>query len=239
MALAEDLASTLPQRIVQRLKELEQELEALVSNVEGRLETRMPGPVALRFQHAAIGDVLTQRERAQSINFVTRYEALPAQYSIQLTQRDGKWHLANMSLLRYILNDYRPLIQNKRDAVHYRNIHNTWHTFLQRSDPKDGLTIRALDTKDRDVTPIYAKWLGERNQAITEILASLQCDYLYNGILQHSAERFAEQFLKDYISGEINYLLWKHVHAFDIVREMLRPYHALLSILTFPKLGPL
>ncbi len=125
MVSAEDLANALPQRIVQRLKELDQELDALVSNVEERLETRLPGPVAFRFEHAAIGDVLTPNERAQSVSFVTRYEALPEHYSIQLTQRDGHWHIANMPLLRYILNDYRPLIQNKRDAVHYRNVHNT------------------------------------------------------------------------------------------------------------------
>jgi hypothetical protein len=71
------------------------------------------------------------------------------------------------------------------------------------------------------------------------LLESLECDYLYNGILQHSDVRYAERFFKDFISGEINYLLWKHVHALDVIREMLEPYHRLVSTITFPKLGPL
>src|SRR5439155_514923 len=83
----------------------------------------------------------------------------------------------------------------------------------------------------------FSKWISERNRAITAVLRSLECDYLYNGILQHSDVRFAERFLKDYVSGELNYFLWKHMHAFDMLREMLEPYHRLLSILTFPKLG--
>ncbi len=239
MATVKQFEGKLPERIVRRLIELEEEVDAVAARVEAALETELPGPISFRFQHAAIGDVLTAEERAQSVSFVTRYETLPSHGTVELSEREGRWYIANMARLRYVLNDYRPLIQNKGDAVHYQKVHNTWYRFLQETEPTRGPSLRVLNTSDKDVTAVFSKWLSQRNRAINAILGSLDCDYLYNGILQHSDVRFAERFLNDFVSGEINYFLWKHAHAFDIVREMLRPYHMLLSILTFPKLGPL
>lgn len=239
MATVKQFEGKLPERIVRRLLDLEEEVDAVAAKVEAALTTTLPRPISFRFQHAAIGDVLTAEERAQSVSFVTRYENLPLHGTVELSEREGRWYIANMPLLRYVLNDYRPLTQNKRDADYYQNVHNTWYGFLQETDPSRGLSVRVLDTSDEDVTTIFSKWISERNRAITAVLRSLECDYLYNGILQHSDVRFAERFLKDYVSGELNYFLWKHMHAFDMLREMLEPYHRLLSILTFPKLGPL
>jgi hypothetical protein len=91
----------------------------------------------------------------------------------------------------------------------------------------------------KDVTEVYANWLGERNQAIRHLLAAFDYDYLYNGSLQHSDQKSSERLMQDYISGEINYLLWKHVRPLGTLKGLLRPYYMLMRSLTFPNLGPL
>jgi hypothetical protein len=63
--------------------------------------------------------------------------------------------------------------------------------------------------------------------------------YLYNGILQHSDPGFSTQYLEDYTSGALNYVLWKHAHVLGVIRRLLWPYFLLMNVLTFPKLGPL
>ena len=94
--------------------------------------------------------------------------------------------------------------------------------------------------KDKcDVTDIYSQWLGERNKAIRRILEGLDYGYLYNGFLQHSDPDISERFFQDYVSGELNYLLWKHVLPLDTLADLLQPYHQLVRCLTFPNLGAL
>ena len=47
------------------------------------------------------------------------------------------------------------------------------------------------------------------------------------------------QFLDDYTSGSLNYVLWKHAHALGLIRRMLEPSYLLANTLNFPKLGSL
>jgi len=76
-------------------------------------------------------------------------------------------------------------------------------------------------------------------RAITAVLNGLEFGYLYNGILQHSDASLSRRFLTDYASGELNYLLWKHVRVLGFIKSLLRPYHRMMSVLTLPTLGAL
>lgn len=229
----------LPERIQRRLGSLQQELDQIISRAEALLITKLPDPIAFTIENAAPRDVLTPEERAQSISFVTRFEHLPSDVTVQLVEREGSYYIDNMAYLRHALNEYRPLIQNEKDSVYYQKIHQVWYAMLTLNDASKGTTIRVRDRQAKDVTPIYTGWISERNKAITYVLQPLDYGYLYNGILQHSAAAYSERFVRDYTSGEINYILWKHVHVLRFIREMLRPYNLLISILTSPKLGPL
>jgi len=106
-------------------------------------------------------------------------------------------------------------------------------------DKSKGTVVRVLDVQQQDVTSVYVKWLGERNQAIRHLLAAFDYGYLYNGFLQHSDPKFSKRLMQDYTSGEINYLLWKHVRPLGELKRLLRPYYMLMRSLTFPNLGPL
>lgn len=239
MNLPPEIISKIPERVVNRLQTLEVEIQTLITKAMEQLVTKLPNPLSFEFTHSAPSDILTDKERAQSISFITRYEHLPSDSSVQLVEHSGTWHIGNFPFLRHALNDYRPIIQNKSDSVYYRNIHSVWYPMLLRANSADGMTIRSYDIQKNDITPTFAKWIGERLRAISIVLDSLDYDYLYNGILQHSDDRFAHRFLEDYISGEINYIFWKHMHVLNFIKEMLRPYYTLINQVSFPKMGAL
>ena len=59
---------------------------------------------------------------------------------------------------------------------------------------------------------------------------------LQKGVINN---KVSERLFNDYVSGELNYLPWKHVLPLEALVCLLRPYHQLMRCLTFPSLGPL
>jgi hypothetical protein len=108
-----------------------------------------------------------------------------------------------------------------------------------KTDKSKGTEVRVLDVEQSDVTGAFTKRLGERNQAIRHSIGSFDYDYLYNGFLQHSDPKFSKRLFQDYVSGEINYLLWKYVLPLGVLTGLLRQYYMLMRFLTFPSLGQL
>ena len=116
-------------------------------------------------------------------------------------------------------------------------MHNTWFKMLRQPDPSKGTVIRVRKRDGDDVTGIYATWLGERNRAVRHIITALDYGYLYNGFLQHSNPQLSKRLFDDYVSGELNWLLWKHVMPLGVI---FSPFGALLSAYArshFPQLG--
>lgn len=229
----------LPERIRTRLASLQQEINGIVSAARALLQTTLPNPISFQFQNSAPRDVLTDYERAQAISFVTRFEHLPEECTVHIAEAGGNHYIENISDLRHALNEYRPIICNESDSVHYQKVHATWYRMLVLDDPREGTTIRVRDLEQNDVTPIFTRWLSERNSAITLAMRPLDYDYLYNGILQHSDARFSRRFVEDYTSGELNYILWKHVLVLGFIRQMLAAYTQLISFMARPIPGSL
>jgi hypothetical protein len=233
--------AVLPERIANRFKALALEVETVTSAANRELTTRIPDLISFRFENSALDqDILSDYVRAQSVSFVARFEHLPADVQTRLIADDrDQWRIGNLWDLRQALNDFRPIIQNQSDSVYYQNVHNTWARLLRATDKSKGTVVRVFDSNRHDVTDIYSKWLGERNRAIRLIISGLDYGYLYNGFLQHSDPELSERLFNDYVSGELNYLLWKHVLPLGALVSLLQPYHQLMRCLTFPSLGPL
>jgi hypothetical protein len=236
---SEMASSNLPDRIRQRLARLQTEIDQIISSAEAILTTKLPDPVQFEFVNSAPRDVLTEYERAQSISFISRFDHLPSDYTVEIVEKNGQYYISNMPYLRHALNEFRPLIQNERDSVYYQKLHGVWIAMLKLDDPAKGTTIRVFQRDRQDVTATFIRWLNERNKAITLALRPLDYGYLYNGILQHSDAAYSERFSRDYASGELNYILWKHMHILGFMREMLRAYYFVIRSLTAPRLGPL
>lgn len=235
MEILPEFADQIPQRIQDRLRDLDREIRTIFARAESKFVTQIPTRLAFKMSSAlSTGSLITPDERAQSISFVTRYEHLPDNIKVHITESDGHWHIRNLWVLRHVLNDFRPIIQNQKDSVYYAKVHSTWSRMLQRTNPAQGLVVRVFDEAGNDTTEIYSKWLKENKRAITAILDGLEFGYLYNGILQHSDASQSTRFLTDYASGELNYLLWKHVRVLGFLKSLLGPYHRMMNVLTFP-----
>jgi hypothetical protein len=231
--------AALPEPIRQRLRTLLQEVDQVTAAASALVTEKLPDEISFTFKNAAPRDILTPYERAQSISFVTRYDQLPTDYTVHVAKVGERFRIANLAHLRHILNDFRPLIMNQDDSVHYHRVHRVWRAMLLLDDPRNGTTIRAHDREHRDVTASVVTTLDQHNKAITLALRSMEFGYLYNGVLQHSGEEFSERLLRDYHSGELNYVVWKHVYILDFIRDALALYYQMMRFLTFPELGPL
>ncbi len=230
----------LPDRIRQKLEGLQQDVDDIWAKAKLKFKTEIPRRIAFDYTSSAPGDIIRPYQRAQSVSFVTRYEHLPEDVKIYLGKsQDEQWTISNFWVLRHVLNDYRPIIQNQNDSVFYTRLHSSWYPALIRKNPAEGLVVRALDEHGKDFTPDFAKYLTENKEAITVVLDQLEFGYLYNGILQHSDEGFSKRYLDDYTSGELNYIMWKHLRVLGFIKSLLEPYYRLMVNLTFPSLGPL
>jgi hypothetical protein len=207
---------TLPERIAKRFEAISADVQKAIDEANQKIVTTIPEKIAFRYESAILDrDILSEYERAQSVSFVTRFDHFPDDLHTHIVvDEQSNWWIANLWDLRQSLNDFRSVIQNQSDSIYYQYIHGTWVQALRQIDKSKGTVVRVLDVQQHDVTPVYVKWLGERNQAIRHLLAAFDYGYLYNGFLQHSDPKFSKRLMRDYTSGEINYLLWRHVRPF-------------------------
>lgn len=231
--------SELPDRIKQKINLLEQGIKKIESHALGIVKTSMNEPVSLFVQNQTMTDLLSDYERGQSISFISRYENLPSLMPVKIVHHQGSYFIGNMTYIRHILNEYRSVIHNESDSVYYQNVHKLCFKMLQEDDYRKGTTINILTKNDEDVTETFMTWLGEHNSAIKFVLRTLDLDYIYNGILQHSDGHFSKRFVKEYMTGEINYIFWKHILLLDLIKDLLKPYYMLMVQFSFPKLGSL
>jgi hypothetical protein len=169
--------------------------QKVVDEANQKMVTTIPEIIAFRYESAVLNrDILSDYERAQSVSFITRFDHFPATLETHFTVDDkGKWWIANLWDLRQALNDFRSVIQNQSDSVHYQNVHNTWYKALRQTDKSKETRVRVLDTQNHDLTDAYAKRLGERVQAIRYLIDAFDYDSLYNGFLQHSDPKVSKK----------------------------------------------
>jgi hypothetical protein len=201
--------------------------------------TRLKGSVSFRYEISAPIPELNPFERAQSVCFVAKYDNLPNPTNIGLAEYQGHYYLANMNYMRHALNEYRPIIQNESDSVHYSQIHHLCYSKLLTESHALGLKITALDESDSDITETFTAVLGEHNRAVKSIIKACEFDYIYNGILQHFDHSYTNRFWDEYSSGRLNYVFIRHFLLLEDIRRYLSWHYHILNIISWPKLGPL
>jgi len=229
----------LPQKVQRELKKVNREVDQVILNTFPESPFTPEDRIAFHFSGVSSNDVLTDNERAQSISFIIHFENLPSDYPVKFQVTDGKCHISNIGNLRAALNEFRPLLQNQKDLIHYQRVHNDWCKMLRRTNPQEGTCIRVIDIMNNDVTQKYIAHLNAHRQAISVTLGKLEFGFLYNGILQHSDKKYSKRFLDEYTSGKLDYVLLKHYYTLPYFRDCLSPYYDLLKMLTSPQRGHL
>ncbi|WP_427981809.1 hypothetical protein [Agarivorans sp.] len=224
-------------KIEEKLEAVRVDVERIVSLAKAHLKTDISGGISFKYEISAPHEVLTDFERAQSICFVARFDALPTIASVDINEIYGKFYLNNFSEMRSVLNEYRSIVQNKKDSIHYQKIHRFCREKLLNTDHSKDLSITVDHENRGDITQEFAKHLDESYKAIKSLIQHCEFSYIYNGILQHSDHRFSIRFLEDCSSGEANYIFIKHAFVLGHIRDLLSWHYRLYLALTFPKLG--
>ena len=105
------------QDIEQRIKNLNEEVQQLVDDADSHVTEVIEGKISFRYEISTPRDVLTPYERAQSLCFVTKYDSLPDPEPIEIGEHKGRFYPNNIDAFRHLLNEYRPIIQNKDDST--------------------------------------------------------------------------------------------------------------------------
>ena len=229
----------LPQEVKVRLQATYDEVNSISDLVESIQRTNIQGRFGFKFEQGAPLPLLTPLERAQSVCFIIRYEHLPVLERIDILEHKGRFYLKNIDFIRHVLNEYRSIIANTRDSIYYSKVHKICYKKLMKRDASTGLTISVDHETEGDITDEFIKVLGESNKSIKFILKNCEFDYIYNGIIQHSDQKYTKRFWEDYHSGRINHIFIKHAFLLGHVKDALFWHHHILNYLTFPKLGPL
>lgn len=245
MGFLEVIDERVPEPIRLRVRRLREEVDAINDAAMANFAKEIPRRISFKVSgNSAVswdGDLMPPEERAQAVSFVVRYQHLRDDLKVHIgPDAGGDWHIKNLWELRHMLNDVRPIIQNQKDSTFYTHVNATIQKWLRRTDTTQGLRVQVFEgDSENEVTLAYATYVVENTQAIATILSRLEYGYLYNGVLQHSDATFSKRLLKDYTSGELNYVLWKHVIVLGQIQYWLTPYYKVLSILNFPSLGSL
>lgn len=237
------MKSSAPQKVPLRIQEkiacLKDEINQILISAYAFQKTVISGKYSFCYKFCGGRDILTDFERAQSTCFISRYELLPKFKKVKVVKINGKYHLENFKEARSVLNEYRPIIQNKNDSVYYGKVHKVCRGKLLNTDSAKDLSITVNHLKEGDITPKFSRFLDEQSKAIKTIIDQCDFDFIYNGILQHSDHKFTNRFNEEYSSGEINYVFIKHALIVDKVKGLLEHHYGLLRYLTSPKLGAL
>lgn len=194
----------------------------------------------LKYSISAPRDILTPYERAQSLCFITKYDALPEPQALHVERFEDVFVPTNLSSFRHVLNEYRPIVQNKKDSTHFSKIHRLCKSKLANRDHSIDLSVTAYDAKtDNDITELFLTNLSQRNKAISQLLSSCDFGYLYNGILQHAEHTFTKRYIEDYTSGRLHYLIFGHAMVCHTVRDLLYIHYVVLKAISGVRQGGL
>lgn len=233
------IVMAIPKEIIEKIDAVNARVEHRMQVAEEHLITELKGSINFRYSISAPRDILTEDERAQSICFVTRYDALPEFGRLQIEERQGSFYAANFYEMRGLLNEYRSIIQNKKDSIHFQKIHRFVRDKLLNQDHSQDLSIKVTHENDGDITDEFLDLINENIKAIKSLIKYSDFGYIYNGILQHSDNKTSHRFLTEYASGELNYVFMYHALIASNIKILMRWHYRLFGALTFPVLGPL
>lgn len=227
------------EQIEDKITELNNEVKSLVEEADSHKAEKIEGKFHFKYEISAPRDVLTEYERALSLCFVTKYDSLPEPEVIDIREHKGKFYPNNIDFFRYLLNEYRPIIQNQNDSTHFSKVHFLCRQKLKNDDSGKDLSITAIRETGEDITESFVTLLNQKNRAINRILARCEFDYIYNGILQHSDHEYTKRYVEEYNSGELHYIFIKHANICSHIKQELEWHHYLLRVLSGVIMGPM
>ena len=239
MTSAEKMEIPLPIR--EKLERCEKDARAILEEADALITDFETSSVGLRVSSSAPMPLMTWSEQAQSLAFIVRYEHLPELHNFVAGRhpRTGLYYLNEIDQIRAALNEYRTIFFNQKDGIFYGAITNLYQKAFSPDEPNATMRIEALTSDETDLSSDYLEHLRSRKQAIRSAIQKSDFNYIFNGVLQHTDDKFAMQMVKDYTDGSLAYLLLKNLLIAQGLKEFLSEHYKVINVLAFPRMGAL
>lgn len=130
----------------------------------------------------------------------------------------------NKQDLESILNAFRPILFNKNDSIYYGKIF-TIQDQMFNGRHYTGTIIKALDGKTyEDKTEIFKEDIKKVKKVIRKLIEDSDLDFIYNGFLQHTDERYAESYIEHIKKKDFELIELKNVVIISYIYELLKRF---------------
>ena len=231
----------MPSTIREKLERCENEAHTILQDAATLITDFDTSLIGFRVSSSAPRPLMSHVEQAQSLAFIVRYQHLPELHSFTAGRdpKTGLYYLNEIDQVRAALNEYRTIFYNKNDGISYGVITNLYQRAFTLGDPDASMRIEALSSSGDDHSQDYLEHLLSRKKAIRAAISDSDFDYIFNGVLQHSDNKFAMQMVKDYTDGSLAYLLLKNLLIAQGLKDLLTEHFKVINVLNFPRMGAL
>lgn len=142
-------------------------------------------------------------------------------YYLKIVKRTERHKLfVDMSIYSSFLNSIRGIIFTVKDSIFYNKIINDYKRAISGNN-KDW-NIEALDESQAlNISKEVVYSFDKTQKLISELLKDKDFDYVYNGILQHSDEKYRDRYIKDSEQNIAIYIIFKCAILANIIRDIL------------------
>lgn len=229
----------LPESFKNKFSKMNRELEELLKSAEKDWKNPLTGKFQIALSSSAPKNILSEEEYACFHNFLLKFHDIPSFDQPEISYDGKEVRLLNEDLAKHVINEFRPIVFNQNDPTYFTRIHNIIYKMtITKKELGTNLTI--LGENDVDLTKNYQERISQGRQVITNIIKSLDLDYLYNGVLQHADPNFYSRYQNDLYSGDIAYVYLKNAFALTHLKRWLEPYVWVISAFWHqgkPKIG--
>jgi hypothetical protein len=231
-------------RVEDRFNSLNQEVERILGAAEHDYKPIDLGPISFQLSGSAPRKtVYLPEDEVTFDSFLRKLNSLPSVDDPHIEIKNGSVILKNDHQIRAKISECRPIFSNQNDSIYYTKVHGKLFQLLKGTYDSGNVKITVISsspTGDVDKTEEFISELNARKKIIGRALELSDLDYLYNGVLQHADPKFSQRYQQDYLSGELNYLIWKNGLLLENLLELLRLHTPCLELLWyngFPKPG--
>lgn len=150
-------------------------------------------------------------------------EPLPSKegYYLKVAKRPEKYKVfIDLSIYESLLNSIRCIIYLEEDSVYYKKVLNAYKRAI--SGNNCNWRVKALDESGTtNISQEVIKSFNQTRNLINELLKDKDFDYVYNGVLQHSDERYYKRYIKDCENGALPFVIFKCAILAERIRNIL------------------
>lgn len=196
--------------------------------------------VAFQFETCAPMPFPPDDIKTKFLTFLLRYKSLMSVETTAIIKDEkGKYRFQDIDTMKAAINELRTIYFNSNDPIHYTKINHEFQRMLKATDIYSEIVLRAFNESNKDISIEFANHLNSCMKALGKVIKNSDLDYLYNGVLQHADKKHFSRFTKEYLSGELNYTIFRNFQIAMNLPQFLNLHTILIRQLMDAEMGGL